>query len=319
MTMPGPRRAEQVRPDTEPMLDADEIQGNVVPGFLKPHLAVLAFTIADPAAARRWCRLVADHVTTLRHAMGSRERVRSLIASRTAAKLNALEAGGSFRATGEVGALLVEGGVDDTWTSVAFSHEAMGKLTDDPGVDEFADRGFVLGMTARSGALGDPAGSTDGWVVRDPDVLLVVAADREENLRRHAEDMVALAESHAVRLVYREEGHKLDEVGREHFGFQDGVSQPGVRGRYAPDGSSRRGTWWTTPTSDRRRGCTAGPASTWCGRASSCSATPARAATRSWRARPRRADRRGAATAPTWCSAGCGRMSPGSTSSWTTP
>ncbi len=39
-------------------------------------------------------------------------------------------------------------------------------------------------------------------------------------------------------MLYEETGHKLDRIGKEHFGFQDGISQPGVRGRLSPDPDS---------------------------------------------------------------------------------
>jgi deferrochelatase/peroxidase EfeB len=34
-----------------------------------------------------------------------------------------------------------------------------------------------------------------------------------------------------MKVLYEERGEKLDAIGAEHFGFQDGISQPGVRGR----------------------------------------------------------------------------------------
>jgi Dyp-type peroxidase family len=38
--------------------------------------------------------------------------------------------------------------------------------------------------------------------------------------------------------VYEERGRKLDDIGQEHFGFQDGISQPGVRGRLSDEPDS---------------------------------------------------------------------------------
>jgi Dyp-type peroxidase family len=36
---------------------------------------------------------------------------------------------------------------------------------------------------------------------------------------------------HGCTVVLRDDGAKFDSIGSEHFGFQDGISQPGVRGR----------------------------------------------------------------------------------------
>src|SRR5204862_6718843 len=45
--------------------------------------------------------------------------------------------------------------------------------------------------------------------------------------------MVERANKRGLRLIYEEEGENLpgDLAGHEHFGFKDGVSQPGIRGR----------------------------------------------------------------------------------------
>ena len=39
-------------PKDEPLLELDEIQGNVIPGFKKNHQHFVFFSITDPAAAR---------------------------------------------------------------------------------------------------------------------------------------------------------------------------------------------------------------------------------------------------------------------------
>jgi len=43
-------------PPDEPLLDIDEIQGNVLPGFMKPNLIVCALAIADISLAKPWLR-----------------------------------------------------------------------------------------------------------------------------------------------------------------------------------------------------------------------------------------------------------------------
>ncbi len=214
-------------PDPEPALAGDDIQGNIVPGFFKPHVSVLALEITDSRSARQWCTAVAPNITTLSQAMATKRRVRALEAERAAAKLSAFDGDGS-----QVALRAVLSDVDDAWTSVAFSRHALELLLGDArgDLDQFTDQAFHLGMTTRSASLGDPPDSTDEWVVRDPDVLLVLAADLDDTLIALEAAMTELAEAHGLRVVYREDGHKLDAIGSEHFGFQDGVSQPGVRG-----------------------------------------------------------------------------------------
>jgi len=215
----------------EPVLDADEIQGNVVPGFLKPHMALVALAIDDVAAAKRWLGDVADQLTTLRVAMVSREKVRAHRGFRAEKRLATL---------GEI-----PDGVDDAWVNLAVSRGALDRLLHGgrhaPAVAQFADAGFQHGLAARSSLLGDPVDSAaDGnprnWVIGGPDneadVLLVFGADRAEECVRILEEIREAAVASGLRLLYEERGAKLDDIGSEHFGFQDGVSQPGVRGRY---------------------------------------------------------------------------------------
>src|SRR5207247_7197088 len=87
------------------------------------------------------------------------------------------------------------------------------------------------------------------WVIggtgRVPDVLLIVAsddpaqlADAVARLRPAAADGAAAPE-----VVWQEQGMtRPDLPGHEHFGFKDGVSQPGVRGLI-----SRRPDVYLTP------------------------------------------------------------------------
>ncbi|MFI7636057.1 Dyp-type peroxidase [Nonomuraea sp. NPDC049400] len=230
-------------PEEEPPLDGDEIQGNIVPGFLKPHMAVLALSLDrdDLARMRRWCHDIASKVTTLTTVMSTRRQVRALEHQRAEAKLSALSGQAE---PGALGLRDVLGEVRDVWLSVAFSRPALqALLTDDQrdSVGAFTDPAFQLGMAARSTALGDPAdpaeqGHHSKWAVCDPDILLVIGADDEGDLGGYLDELRRELAGHGFGVVYEELGHKLDAVGSEHFGFQDGVSQPGVRGRYGPDG-----------------------------------------------------------------------------------
>ncbi len=218
---------DQVLPPDEPLLDVDDIQGNILPGFMKPHMTLLALAINDADGVRRFLQRL--QVTTLADVMRSRVKVRAV---RT------------LRPTGrQVGA--VPGEVDDLWLNVALSWKGLEKLASDrPRLKEdlgaFTDAAFRHGLAARSASLGDPTdpaaeGSPGNWVVggpnREADLLLVVAADDPVRLTYTLVNLRRSAENCQLDVLHEEHGAKFDDRGSEHFGFQDGISQPGVRGR----------------------------------------------------------------------------------------
>jgi Dyp-type peroxidase family len=220
------------RAPTEPLLDAHEIQGNVIPGFMKPRMAVMALAFGDLDAARAWMRRILPSITTLAGVMPSRVAVR---AERLARRVTA-------------GSTDVVQSLDDQWLNIAFSRPALAKLLSAarPGdTARFADEAFAAGLAARSAALGDPTdpaaeGNPANWRVggpgKDADVLLVFGADQEATMTRFLAQVRADAMGDGkLTVLYEEQGAKLDQLGREHFGFQDGISQPGVRGRIPGD------------------------------------------------------------------------------------
>jgi Dyp-type peroxidase family len=217
----------QMLPPDEPLLDVDEIQGNVLPGFMKPHMILLGLAIGDADGARTFLRGL--EVTTLADVMQTRVKVRE---ART------------LRPTGaRLGAVPEE--VDDLWLNVALSHRGIEKLAVDRerlknDLGRFEDAAFRLGLATRSSSLGDPTDpSAEGhprkWVVggpgREVDILLVVAADDPTRAEYFAKDLRRKAEELELDVLHVDQGGKFDKIGSEHFGFQDGISQPGVRGR----------------------------------------------------------------------------------------
>src|SRR5207245_83351 len=149
----------------------------------------------------------------------------------------------------------------DAWGNVGFSYFGLQKLLAHDAqrtreLSEFQDEAFRLGLAARSSLLGDPTeptaeGNPANWVVgrpgAEPDVLLVIAADRDEKLAGVLQDIRDDAVTNGMMVLYEEQGRKLNPRGAEHFGFNAGVSQPGVRGRLA-NGPTEYITW----TRDRR-------------------------------------------------------------------
>jgi Dyp-type peroxidase family len=113
-------------------------------------------------------------------------------------------------------------------------------------VDEFTDQHFKSGLARTATLLNDPvdaAGDPIDWMVGGPaneaDVLVIIASDDsaqlEKRLQRLDEAIRQVASAHGatpLELIFDQIGRVLSAPlrGHEHFGFKDGVSQPGVRG-----------------------------------------------------------------------------------------
>ena len=191
----------------EPELDVHEIQGNSLRGFNVPALTLLGLKIDDPSTARAWLSALSHRVDTLAtvHEYRVRRSFRSVRAPRT---------------------LL----------NVLLSAHALDLL----GVDlrDVEDGLFLNPMGSAAASLGDPVDASFeplNYVLGrhwddTPDVLLIVAGDSDPVMRQFCQSLRDAAAMASCRVIYSEEGRRLDnEV--EHFGFRDGISQVGVRGR----------------------------------------------------------------------------------------
>ncbi len=122
---------------------------------------------------------------------------------------------------------------------MGFTFHGLQKLT--PGAVSLPSDAFRQGLAARSAFLGDPLdpkdeGNPANWKVGQPghdlDALVVVAGDTREMVDERALAVTILIESAGFQITYSEKGDVRDDLpGHEHFGFDDGISQPGIRGR----------------------------------------------------------------------------------------
>jgi len=129
-----------------------------------------------------------------------------------------------------------------TWVNIGFSHHAIARLVGTADAEAFGDQSFRQGLAARSTYLGDPtnareAGHRRRWVVGGPrneaDVFVIVAADEPAHLELTSRAITTRAQASGLTLLFEQRGDTLPGKlrGHEHFGFKDGISQPGVRGK----------------------------------------------------------------------------------------
>lgn len=210
----------------EPLIDVDDLQGHIWPGFGSTDAVVLALSMSSPHAIQAVLGVLLPHVTRARDALRQK-------AGRKAAFL----AGQRVKGVKSAG----EEDIDDPLrVAIAFTRRGLdlvGML--DRSVDEAFDSGMTGGGTGdprkklREDGTLEPA-HPDNWVVGGPnrpfDVLVTFISQNEVAARcKHLEDqIVALPD---VTVVRRDVGKDLPGS-REHFGFQDGISGPGLYGDY---------------------------------------------------------------------------------------
>ncbi|MEH1818796.1 MAG: Dyp-type peroxidase [Nostoc sp.] len=212
----------------EPILNVNNIQGNILGGFNKDYQALLFLEIENPKAFKHWLKSQIDFVATASEVIAFNRLFKSARKRRGR-----------------------EGAVKATWVNIAFSFEGLKKLTND--ADSFTDDSFKAGLAARAVDLNDPVdkdGKPIGWVVGGPDngktdVVFIIASDERADLlaevSRILESIVVFTDEHGkpkssgAKITFLEEGANLPPplTGHEHFGNLDGISQPGIRGRVA--------------------------------------------------------------------------------------
>jgi Dyp-type peroxidase family len=212
----------------EDVLEIDDIQGNSLAGFRKDCQRFLFFAM-DPSAAglagtRHWLRDMAPRVSSVAEVHAFNQLFRSMRKRR-----------------GQDPA-----GLSATWVNLAVSARALRRLTSDAEVEQFTDPHFKSGLARTAILLNDPvdeSGTPIDWKVgghdNEADILVIIASDDPSQAGARAKRVHALireaARVHGVvplTLIWDQVGHSLPAPlgGHEHFGFKDGVSQPGVRG-----------------------------------------------------------------------------------------
>jgi Dyp-type peroxidase family len=200
----------------EPVLDLKDIQGIAVPGFFKPHQALLFLQFDDSPTVQ---------VEVVRHLL---ELLSDSSSPRITNALQALEDRRNHRQKRKA--------IAKPLLALALTRSGLNRLSDDL-ASTVPSVAFQSDMAARAGLLGDP--DPRGWAVGSSaagiDVVLVIAGDS----KRSVADLASALETKLVgdRSYLRAAPTQFGNVrrrkarGHEHFGFADGISQPGIRGR----------------------------------------------------------------------------------------
>lgn len=208
-----------------PLRRSDEIQGDVLAGFRKDHETVVLLRFPDdPAPVRKWLgRLVPRLATTRQVAAFNREfsTARRTLAGTDPAALKA------------------------TWVNLSLTYSGLKFLL---GEEPFPDQSpagveaFVKGAADRAAINGDAGDSApERWLFGRSDqpvhAVLTVASDSTDLLEVRASELRVAAARAGLTVVFEQAGATLpgDAAGHEHFGFKDGISQPGVAGFDPPD------------------------------------------------------------------------------------
>ncbi len=241
----------------EPVLAVDNIQGNII-GFNKDHQTMLFLKITDAENFRRWLRDFVPFIATA-HEVLTFNRLFKAIRRRRGVETHTVQAtwiniAFSFDALEQ---LSKDGNALQKAAQKFTDYKDKAKKSKDFKAGSFSDEAFKKGMAKRAvDVLGDPQsekaeGNPRNWVFggtkNEADVVVIVASDSDEDLDdevgRIEESIYAgrsIIGEHAlsgVQIVYKQNGATLPPplTGHEHFGFLDGVSQPGLRGRISDD------------------------------------------------------------------------------------
>ncbi|MGI8429684.1 MAG: Dyp-type peroxidase [Solirubrobacteraceae bacterium] len=193
--------------------DPQDIQGNMV-GFNKDHQRLVFLGFPDTASGKAFLQAITPEVAT---ATEVRE-------------FNAL-----YKEVRSQGA--DEGTVEATWLNFALSAAGL-KALGAPGLGTLPIE-FTQGMAAQAQTLGDLDSSAPAqWLppfntgASPVHAMVILAADSSDDLQGGYTRLQAkIAAAHVTELGHQDGNTRTgNERGHEHFGFKDGISQPGIAG-----------------------------------------------------------------------------------------
>jgi Dyp-type peroxidase family len=194
----------------DPVLDLDDIQGDVLQGLQKNSENFIFFKIQDVQAFKNALKAnVIGRITTAL-VVRQREEINQRRKQQNEPPI-------------------------DEWLglNLSFTKEGLTQLlgTNRPQLDRSFERGAADPATIS--ALNDPATST--WVKKFQsdriDGVFFVTGPDKAFVESHSNQLLNVL-GNSISVVYSEIGNVRPDAqrGHEHFGFRDGVSQPGIRG-----------------------------------------------------------------------------------------
>jgi Dyp-type peroxidase family len=204
--------------------DGANVQGNIA-GFNKDHQRLVFLGFADQATGRAFLAAIVEDVATCDEVLAFN---------------------GLFKRVHERRGAGPRGTVEASWLNVALTSAGLDTLGA-PGAGEFPEA-FRAGMRGRAEAIGDVGPSAPAeWIepFRSEAIhaAVILAADDPDDLNEEYEYLKGLMSQNSVTELG---GAPIDgnarpdpERGHEHFGFKDGISQPGIGGLTS---TSHRGT-----------------------------------------------------------------------------
>ncbi|MFC9326681.1 Dyp-type peroxidase [Kitasatospora sp. NPDC057015] len=201
--------------------ESDEIQGDVLAGFKKDHVTLLFLKFEEAARARAWLKALTPRIATTRQVAAFNE---AFSAARRAS-------GGDDPKS-----------LKAVWTGISLTYAGLRELSGREPYESAPTGGtleaFKDGSAKRAGALGDTGdNSPDNWLfgngsTQPVHAVLTVAADTAQDLQAAVTEQRDAAAQARIVIVFQQNAATLlgTRRGKEHFGFKDGVSEPGVRG-----------------------------------------------------------------------------------------
>ncbi len=195
----------------EPLLPVDDIQGDILVGLLKNHEHLIFFEITNLGDFKSFLQTV--EITSVRDCLDQRAAIAANKAQ-------------------DIDRIIATPGLNIAFTYAGLQALGVANLPTSSDVQKFRD-----GMAASRADLNDP--DPAHWQILRPGqpvhgVFIVTGASHAEVV-----DIIGLRlappAANGWKQVHQEVGEvRPDPVrGHEHFGFADGVSQPGIRGRVA--------------------------------------------------------------------------------------
>ncbi len=218
-----------------PLRNSTEIQGDILAAFNKDHRVYLFYSFPNQASGRAWLKELIPFIAKTKDVADFNARFSAARAANHGVdppNLKATWLNVSLTFSGLKTLFNANAQAANDITSL-FPHFAQGPASD--------DSTFGNGDKDPNNP-NDPNNSSDPrhWKFGSDNrihAMLNIQSDDPNALTAKVQEQQALANKHGLQQVFEQQGETLPQplTGHEHFGFKDGISQPGVANFDAPD------------------------------------------------------------------------------------